>query len=150
MRLCSTTPRFSYEGPKYTVLVHVLGMTVVRGAGVYGRGMGTGWVLGGYRGGLYRVLPTHRARTALYSEAGPVGPCRGRSGWYRAGTRDRRLDGYLDPPSGPGRACCPPWSRNPRNAASWPIKARFHYISYKVSQKARVSPKSVEKACHSP
>ena len=35
IRVCSTTPRFSYEVPKSTVLVHVLGMTVVRGTVVY-------------------------------------------------------------------------------------------------------------------
>ena len=34
--------------------------------------------------------------------------------------------------------------------ASGPIRARFHLISYKVSQKGIVSPKSVHKACHSP
>ena len=36
------------------------------------------------------------------------------------------------------------------NAASWPIRARIDLILHKVSQNARVSPKSVEKAYVSP
>ena len=36
------------------------------------------------------------------------------------------------------------------NPASWPIVARFQSFYCKVSQNHRVSPKSVEKAYHSP
>ena len=36
------------------------------------------------------------------------------------------------------------------NAASWPILARFDLILLNYSQNARVSPKYVNKACHSP
>ena len=35
-------------------------------------------------------------------------------------------------------------------AASGPIRARFDDISWKLSQNHEVSPKYVEKACHSP
>ena len=48
MRLCSYTPRFSYGVLKTPVLVHVLGMTVVRRTGVQG-GYG---VRGGTRVGI--------------------------------------------------------------------------------------------------
>ena len=36
------------------------------------------------------------------------------------------------------------------NAASWPIRARLHPLFSKVSQNHEVSPKSVQKAYHSP
>ena len=45
IRVCSRTPRFSYEVLKTRVPVHVLGMTVVRGAWVYGLGRVYGWVV---------------------------------------------------------------------------------------------------------
>ena len=46
-------------------------------------------------------------------------------------------------PAGPPCTWCP-------LPASWPIVARFHDILLKVSQNTEVSPKSVQKACHSP
>ena len=65
----------------------------------------------------------------------------------------RVIGGWTDPaptPPGPGRSCGPPWCRVLGNAASWPIRARFLLISYKVSQNGGVSPNYVEKAYVSP
>ena len=57
----------------------------------------------------------------------------------------------LYPPSGPGRyPAGPSLVQDLANAASWPIRTRYHLFFYKVSQNARVSPKYVEKASHSP
>ena len=55
-------------------------------------------------------------------------------------------------PSGPVGYPVPSlvWASPRANAASQPIRARFHYISYKVSQNSRVSPEKSQKACHSP
>ena len=53
-------------------------------------------------------------------------------------------------PAGPGRDPGPSLVLLEQIAASGPIRARFDLISCKVSQTAIVSPKSVEKACHSP
>ena len=56
-----------------------------------------------------------------------------------------------DPPSGPGRyPAGPSLVMGPRNAASWPIRARFTPLYSKVSQNREVSPKYHEKASHSP
>ena len=108
--------------------------------------MGTGWVVGG----LYRVLPLHRARKPVPAKRAPEAPARGLE-WVGTGwTRDRRLDGYPGPPCGPGRSCGPPCPGNPRNAASWPIRTRLTSEPGKVSQNLEVSPKYDEKACHSP
>ena len=113
-----------------------------------------GWVYGvGTRVGYTGVLPSDHAllgERSSDSEAGPVEPCRG-SEWVVTGARaNRRLDGH-PPPFGPGRSspAGPPWGY-PWNAASWPITARLRSLFYKVSQNGRVSPKSVDKAYHSP
>ena len=50
----------------------------------------------------------------------------------------------------PGPAPCGRCTRDLRNAASGPIRARIHHISYKVSQNGQVSPEFDQKACHSP
>ena len=42
------------------------------------------------------------------------------------------------------------WLPLPGNAASWPIRARLGSHYCKVSQNREVSPKSSQKACHSP
>ena len=112
--------------------------------------MGTGWVLGG----LYRVqgstthppreedpYPAKRARKALQGAW---------SGGVWVWARDPAAVSQ-DPPFGPGRSpLVPSLVLGPLIAASWPITARFHHISYKVSQNGQVSPKYVEKASHSP
>ena len=77
--------------------------------GGYGTRVG---IQGGYREGLYRVLPTQRARKVQTSEAGPEA-LQGPEWWVWGWTRDRRLDGLLRPPSGPGRAPVPSLSQDP-------------------------------------
>ena len=80
-------------------------------------------------------------------------PCRGRVGWKQVGTdpfacpstrnpRTPPLRGPVAAPRAPG-----PWGSlgAPRSK-----RARFHVISWKVSEDGKVSPKSVEKAWHSP
>ena len=120
-----------------------------------GYGVGRVW-LGGYTGWVIRVLPgTHRPREegSITSEAGPEGPAGAWSGglWsLGACPCVRRRGRLLGPPwhcQGPLPAVAVP---GPLECRLWPNKARFHDISCKVSQKARVSSKSVEKACHSP
>ena len=64
------------------------------------------------------------------------------------GTAAGRL---LVPPSGPGRSHPgPSLYQDPQNAASELIRARFQLIYCKVSQNRIVSPKFMQKACHSP
>ena len=120
----------------------------VRG-GCTGVGYGTGWV----GGGLYRVPTQPAARGALYSEAGPGSPARagvggtGRTYWgTAAGTAPGTTS--CGGPVGPLRG--PPCPRTLRNAASWPITARFDLYLLKVSQNRVVSPKKCQKASHSP
>ena len=125
-------------------------MTVVRGQWCTGGVWDRVGIREGVPGGLYRGTTHPPREEALVQRSGPRRPCRGRSGWYQGWTRDRRLDGLLHPPLRGPVAPWAPWCRTPRIAASWPIKARFHVISYKVSQNRQVSPKSVQKAYHSP
>ena len=99
---------------------------------------------GGYsRVGIPGVLPSDRARKTHTSEAGPGRPSGPGVGGYGSGRVYRRLGGLGNPPlRGPvayGLPGYPPL----RNAASWPIRARFEVISTKVSQNGGVSPKSV-------
>ena len=108
---------------------------------------------GGYLGGLYRVLPSHpapREEDHPDSEAGPGSPSRGWSGWSGWSGRVSPR-GRSGPPCGPGRSTpggppCPSLAK----AASGPIRARFKVNLLKVSQNGLVSPKYVNKACHSP
>ena len=54
-------------------------------------------------------VPTHAARGEVSdSEAGPVAPCRGRSGWSEGSGERMRRDGSQDHPCGPGRSFGPP------------------------------------------
>ena len=109
-------------------------------------GTGTGygdWV------GRAGVVPTDQARCSRSkpdSEAGPGTPLQGEwSGW--SGAADVQAPRPPLPAVGPA----PLSGTLPRaNAASGPIKARFQSIYCKVSQKRVVSPKYVDKACHSP
>ena len=109
-------------------------------------GYGTRWVPG-------RGIPVPSqllARRSQNQRSGPGSPCQG-AGVVGSGAGCARVprpthSGPLDL-RGPLR-----WSGpSPRaKAASWSIRARFHLISIKVSQNDGVSPKYVEKACHSP
>ena len=104
-----------------------------------------GWV---YRG----VLPSHPAtrtdipRAKDPAERAPEAPSGGWSGWDPAASPSVR-----HPPCGPGQTPAGSSLVPPRaKAASWPIKARIQSYFSKVSQNHRVSPKYVQKACHSP
>ena len=64
--------------------------------------------------------------------------------------RARRLDGPGTHPFGARSVLRPSLVPGPRNAASWPIRARFQLLFSKVSQNGIVSQKCINKACHSP
>ena len=140
------TPRFSYG----TLKVRVLGCSCMR-YWVRGRVCTTGvWHWVGTGRGYTGVIPTQpaRARGAVpYQRSGPRRTCRVRSGWVRGCGRYREYgegggDGYI--PTLRARSVSlqePSLGYTLRNAASWPIRARFSYISCKVSQNRRVSPK---------
>ena len=109
---------------------------------------------GGYQGWVYRgSTPSHAARGGPASQrpqgAGP--PPRGRVGWKQGpgdtGTAAGRL---LDHPAGPVRPPCGPPCPGPLECRLLANKARFQANLLKVSQNRGVSPKVVEKACHSP
>ena len=109
---------------------------------MYPWGMGTGVGVGGVIPGTQPHCSRERSRTAKRARR----PCRAGVVVLELGT-----PGLAGPPTpcGRGPLRCP--ATPPRaNAASWPIKARFHDIYCKVSQKCIVSPKYHEKACHSP
>ena len=124
----------------------------VRVMGVTWRHMGYGEV-GGYREGnthppgtlLEEGSPTQRSgpRKPQGAGVGGVGLDGRTGGW--TGSWDHLL-------RRPGRYPCrvPPCPRTPRNAASWPNRARFDLNSMKYCQNGQVSLKSVEKAYHSP
>ena len=152
--MCSTTPRFSYVCPKMVICACPAGPTLVLVGGatrqVYQGGYTRVGIRGGYREGYTGYYPPSARGSPRPSGAGPDGPAGAGSGGVWDWTRDRRLDGSWRPPSGPGRSCGPPCLQDPRNAASWPIRARLGSISHKVSQNGVVSPEIVYKACHSP
>ena len=86
----------------------------------------------------------------MTAKRAPEPPAGGGVGGHSARTY-RRLYGPRYHPSGPvGSLLDPPCTWVLGIAASWPIRARYHLIYYKVSQNAEVSPKYVEKAYHSP
>ena len=155
--VCSYTPRFSYRCPKYTVSACPRVLCRARtDRGVQG---GAGRV--GVPRWVYRVGNTgyYRAPTnpALKSTRRPATAGSGPSPQGRVGRKqgagpggDGGWDGPGTTPAGPVGSQDPPCTGTSQIAASWPIRARFHLIFYKVSQKAGVSPKYVEKACHSP
>ena len=108
---------------------------------------------GGYRGGLYRVLPTQPpccSRSKPDSEAGPRKALQGPGvGW--SGAADVRWAGRLqNPPYGPGRSLWALPGSGPSECPPRAHRARINLILLKVSQNAEVSPKYVNKACHSP
>ena len=147
--MCSDTPRFSYSDLKTTVChgVPVPSRVVHAVSGcraVPVRGMG-GWV---YRVG--NTGCTQRARFARgevpVQRSGPRSPAGAE--WVVRGARTPAAPGTH--PSGPVGTPAGSLPGSWTLPASWPIGARFHDILLKVSQKAIVSPKGVEKASHSP
>ena len=122
-------------------------------------GCGTGWVPGRVYGwGIARwvpgwVIPVHPARCSGShpdSEAGPGSLCRRLEWVVRVAGATGDGGGSQDHPAGPVDALRASPCPGTLIAASQPIRARLHLISRKVSQKDEVSPKYVEKACHSP
>ena len=162
--VCSATPRFSYTGPETVICACPGGPETVPAMTCDPCGV-PGWYQGGYNGWVYRwgtgraipdahrqgpscsrrcSDPAERARRLLQG-AGVVGSeCR--TSW------DRSLGASVRPCTHPcgarsvSPAGSPPWYRTSLLGQ----RARFHYISHKVSQNGKVSPKSVEKAYVSP
>ena len=126
------------------------GVTVQRcGSGGCTRVGIPGWV---YRGSTSPARCPGRTQKQT-SEAGPgrpTGP--GVGGSAGPGALGDGGGGGISPPCGPGQSS--PREAFPgiylRNAASWPIGARFTSFYCKVSQNGQVSPKKCKKACHSP
>ena len=150
LTMCSDTPRFSYRCPNMTVPVTPTCTAVRASDGCSGRGM----VRGGYSwvGGA-GVIPVHPARCrgeVPDQRSGPRKPCRGWSGWVWELGRDGAWGRPWYHPSGPVGDPSPPCTRTSRICPSWPIRATFDLISYKVSQNREVSSVFVNKACHSP
>ena len=123
---------------------------------VYGRGMVPGRVYGWvYREGNTGVpYPVRCSRKEdPYQRSGPrkalQGPGVGGygSGCVYLGTAAGTASG---PPSGPGRCLAGPPCPEPLECRLLAYMARFDLNSWKLSQNHGVSPKSVEKACHSP
>ena len=147
------TPRFSYVGPETAICTCPAG-TTPRGspgtAPTAGRvgipGGYTGWVGRGAIPGYYRGT-TQRPRKVPYpAERAPEAL----AGAGVGGIWDRPRERPLTTPAGPGRVLGTLPVSSSSNAASGPIRARFHVKSSKVSQNGIVSPRNVEKACHSP
>ena len=125
-RVCSDTPRFSYRVSE-TAVQHAsaapLVLGVVHARWVPGCGLGgyTGWVLPRTTLPVSQPALAARRTPEAPSEAGPVGPCRDRSGWG-AGSGDYRVwrsvgrDGSWDHPSGPVSPCRASLSQDPQNA----------------------------------
>ena len=85
--------------------------------------------------------------------SGPRKACRAWSGWVWGCGRTRDTGtaaGTVRPTLRARSVPCRPSLVFPQNAASWPIRARFHLNSTKLSQNGQVSLKYVEKACNSP
>ena len=146
--MCSRTPRFSYSGSETVICACPAGTSTdpaVCTAPVS--------VRGGYQGGYSRVgirgaipgttqLPQGASPD---SEAGPVAPARGRSGWSGCsgcvpGSRPP-TPGSCRPFRGPLRCLDPSLG----NAASWPIRARIRVPVLKVSKKRRSVTRKVLK-----
>ena len=113
-------------------------------------------ITGGYTGWVIRGVPSYPA-TALSTQppdsdrrerASPAGGGGLEAGWVRP-LRVTRYPGprYVRPHPFGARSPFPcPWQGAPWCSSSSGLRARFHDISYKVSQNGRVSPKYVQKA----
>ena len=143
------TPRFSYGGSRNVICACPSGSVSVQSGGEqrYGEGCTTGvWGLGGYGEGLYRVPSLLLGEVPSTAERAPEAPARGWSGWYWGPGAGR----LLDHPPGPVGSLQDPPCPGPSECALLAKGARFDLISVKVSQNDEVSPKSVQKASHSP
>ena len=86
----------------------------------------------------------------MTAKRAPEAPSRGWSGWSWEPDVLGPAAGVGTHPPGPVRTPAGSLPGSSANAASWPITARFDLLFCKVSQNTEVSPKSVDKACHSP
>ena len=95
-------------------------------------------IQGGYTGWVYRrAIPgtTQPPRKEPYdSEAGPVRPYRGLEWVVIWRVRAPAAGRLQNPPLRGPVGLQPPWFWTLANAASWPIRARFHAFFHKVSQ----------------
>ena len=115
----------------------------------------TGWVYGWVIPVYYPAtqLPRAKVPEPRPAKRAPEAPSRGWSGWvWESGTAPFACDpGPPIPlPTLRARSVQPCW---PSLVGGWTLqraRARFHAISHKVSQNAKVSPNMSEKACHSP
>ena len=144
--MCSTTPRFSYGVSKRAVRALPTSTAMATAAVVYGWDGYTGWVAGRAIPGYYPPSTLKSPTQSLTAKRAPEAPAgagvggQGRAGW----------DGPCTHPPGPVGPAALPGTGPSQNPASWPIWARIDLILLKVSQKREVSPKYVNKACHSP
>ena len=100
-RVCSTTPRFSYAGPKTAVTPLCSAYGGWSGGVVYGRGMG----IGVGRGGVIPGTPTHCSRRVLLQRSGPR----------------KALQGLEWVVTGPGRALQPGTTLRARSVPFWAL-----------------------------
>ena len=114
---------------------------------------------GGYIGGLYRgtthQLPRAETHPPDSDRRERVLSCRGRVVRKQGGATLSRVPvgvrpSHVPTPSGPGRPSPAPGRGLPGTCLSPSKRARFRVPYLKVSQNGQVSPKSVNKACHSP
>ena len=141
------TPRFSYETSETAVPTTSYTAPTDACGAVYGLGRVYGWVPGWViRVGIPGSTPSHLESGGLTAKRAPEGP-QGLE-WVVSLQRAPELQ-YPPTPlrSGARFAGTGPLPGIP---ASGPIRTRFNLRYTKVSQNGRVSPKSVEKACHSP
>ena len=108
--------------------------------------LGGVWGQGGCRDGYTGYYPPTARGEAWTAKRAPEAPTRGWSGWSRARTSQRSPTHPLQASGLPGPASLV----GSQNAASGPIRARLRSNLCKVSQNSEVSPKYVQKACHSP
>ena len=147
------TPRFSYGTSETAIWDCPGGTTSVQSGGerrVGTRGVlpgyGDGWVPGRGNTGTQPSCSGRGPRTAKRAPEALQG-----LEWVVLGARASVQAWYH--PAGPVGSLRAPPCTSPSllgNAASWPIRARLRSYSSKVSQNRVVSPKYVEKACHSP
>ena len=143
------TPRFSYDGVKVAVPTDTYtaptDVPAVRCSGV----AGPGCRLGGYTGWVIPGSHRHHAllaRRTYPAKRAPEAPARGLEWVGYVRVRPSHAD-HHSLRSGPLRC----QHASPRaNSRLWANRARFSDISWKLSQNRGVSPKSVQKACHSP
>ena len=108
----------------------------------------TGWVPGRAIPGYYPPAE-HAAKPRRQPGSTATGPPQGWAGGRRGAHWVRRRDGFLTTLALPGPAPCGR-CQEPSECRLTANRARFQVISWKVSQNGQVSPRNVQKACHSP